>query len=216
MFPVTIKIHLSILVRVKYVDDTMCKGIFYNTRQLHELWYAQSPRFVTIDLHKPLVQTPQLLLGNWKHRKLTLRKTLKQAVACTGSWMPGGRTNSSSKNFWRPFFVLFRHLQKNFPVSPENLFNWSPKISDDLVLVIYYFTIFFTNWVVGCPPPGRMPGAVAPTAPPSTCHCKEAIYIQELGSQRVKELCIMYTSNTSHHIHKHYLWTYYKCICTCK
>ena len=78
-----------------------------------------------------------------------------------GSWMAGAGHIRLKIQKYLTFFCFFSRLPKNFPVSPENLFNfwW-------LFWSITILPFFLQNWVVGCPLQVECPGPLHHPHPP--------------------------------------------------
>src|SRR6218665_3654114 len=97
-----------------------------------------------------------------------------------GSWMPSkifcipfAKFLTTFFNRSPKFFTLFASVVK---FHENSLLGCPPVLHHAPVTTFFYFffghlpTFFKENWPLGCPPEW-MPGAVAPSAPPSARHC---------------------------------------------
>ena len=137
-----------------------------------------------------------------RNRNLQISRALlkSHAMACRGCWMPGANEVLGchrkyflfvSQNFWRPSFShLFQisHFFASVVKFHENSLLRCPPVLHHAPVTTLIFSLLFCHlptffeesWPLGCPP-GWMPGAVAPSAPPllATEPCAVRQFIHE-------------------------------------
>jgi len=68
------------------------------------------------------------------------------------------------------------HISRKFaPWMPTPVLHHAPVTTFFSSFLSFTYILFEENWPLGCPR-GWMPGAVAPSAPPSARHCTQGAY----------------------------------------